>query len=174
MYKARLEAVEVSGSNPYIYFNMQLQAIIKSGMSQVAEEMMWVPTLGGQLRGGPGVCELTHWASSPGTDTAAMPLTMKKFVTHATCHDSLELQEQETYLIMGQTSDLWRVKSECVGASCCPGDSGLGPLPYHSPVPSVKISTASVSRSLGSESCTEQRCRLCTAQLQGTPFTETL
>ncbi|XP_036097111.1 complement C3-like [Molossus molossus] len=77
VYKARLEAVEVSGSNPYIYFNMQLQAIIKSG-----------------------------------TDTAAMPLTMKKFVTHATCHDSLELQEQETYLIMGQTSDLWKVKSD--------------------------------------------------------------
>lgn len=77
VYKARLETVEASASNPYIYYNMQLQGIIKSG-----------------------------------TDIAAMPLTMKKFVTHATCHDSLELQEQETYLIMGHTSDLWRIKSD--------------------------------------------------------------
>ncbi|XP_026941819.1 complement C3-like [Sagmatias obliquidens] len=76
VYKARLESVETSASSPYIYYNMQLQAIIKSG-----------------------------------TDSAK-PLTMKKFVTHATCHDSLGLQEHETYLIMGQTSDLWRVKSE--------------------------------------------------------------
>ncbi|KAJ8798181.1 hypothetical protein J1605_016814 [Eschrichtius robustus] len=76
VYKARLESVETSASSPYIYYNMQLQAIIKSG-----------------------------------TDSAK-PLTMKKFVTHTTCHDSLGLQEHETYLIMGQTSDLWRVKSE--------------------------------------------------------------
>ncbi|XP_029074457.1 complement C3-like isoform X5 [Monodon monoceros] len=76
VYKARLESVETSASSPYIYYNMQVQAIIKSG-----------------------------------TDSAK-PLTMKKFVTHATCHDSLGLQEHETYLIMGQTSDLWRVKSE--------------------------------------------------------------
>ena len=44
-----------------------------------------------------------------------MPNTMKKFVIHATCIDSLDLQEQESYLIMGQASDLWRVKLECVG-----------------------------------------------------------
>lgn len=78
---------------------------------------------------------LILWASSsPGTDSVT-PLTMKKFVSHATCHDSLELQEQETYLIMGQISDLWRVKSEYVGASRCPW--GLGPglpsLPQPSP-----------------------------------------
>lgn len=122
------------------------------------------PYWGGAL-GGNSRPVIAHWASSPpGTDIAAMPLTMKKFVAHATCHDSLELQEQETYLIMGHTSDLWRIKSECVWASC-PGDSGPGPLPYHSPVPGTKISTASVSRSLGFESCTEWRCRLCTAQL---------
>ncbi|XP_012496951.1 PREDICTED: complement C3 isoform X2 [Propithecus coquereli] len=48
-----------------------------------------------------------------GTDPA-VPLTMKKFVSHATCHDSLGLQEQESYLIMGQTSDLWRVKSDYI------------------------------------------------------------
>uniref|UniRef100_A0A671ECH2 Complement C3 n=1 Tax=Rhinolophus ferrumequinum TaxID=59479 RepID=A0A671ECH2_RHIFE len=76
VYKAKLDAVEASASNPYVYYNMHLQAIIKSG-----------------------------------TDSAT-PLTTKKFVSHATCHDSLELQEQETYLIMGQTSDLWRVKSD--------------------------------------------------------------
>nr|KAF6349208.1 hypothetical protein mMyoMyo1_011763 [Myotis myotis] len=77
VFKARLEAVEASASSPYTYYNMQLQAIIKSG-----------------------------------TDAAAMPLDMKKFVTHASCHDSLELQEQQSYLIMGRTSDLWRVKSD--------------------------------------------------------------
>uniref|UniRef100_A0A8C9AIU8 Complement C3 n=1 Tax=Prolemur simus TaxID=1328070 RepID=A0A8C9AIU8_PROSS len=76
VYKVRLDSVEVSASNPYIYYNMQLQVIIKSG-----------------------------------TDLA-VPLTTKKFVSHATCHDSLGLQEQESYLIMGQTSDLWRVKSD--------------------------------------------------------------
>ncbi|KAF7465494.1 hypothetical protein GHT09_004039 [Marmota monax] len=42
----------------------------------------------------------------------AMPLSVKKFVTQATCYDSLGLREQESYLIMGLTSDLWRVKSE--------------------------------------------------------------
>lgn len=78
---------------------------------------------------------LILWASSsPGTDSVT-PLTMKKFVSHATCHDSLELQEQETYLIMGQISDLWRVKSEYVGASRCPWGLGLGlpSLPQPSP-----------------------------------------
>uniref|UniRef100_G3T2J6 Complement C3 n=1 Tax=Loxodonta africana TaxID=9785 RepID=G3T2J6_LOXAF len=73
VYKARLESVEVSDSNPYVYYNMQLQAIIKSGTDLV------------------------------------QPLTMKKFVSHATCQESLGLQEQEAYLIMGQASDLWRV-----------------------------------------------------------------
>lgn len=77
----------------------------------------------GQTRAG------SHTGSPPGTDSAT-PLTMKKFISHATCHDSLALQEQETYLIMGQTSDLWRVKSEYVGASCCPWNSDLDPLPY--------------------------------------------
>nr|XP_031545441.1 complement C3 isoform X2 [Vicugna pacos] len=76
VYKARLESVETSTSNPYVYYNMQLQAIIKSG-----------------------------------TDSA-IPFKRKKFISHATCYDSLGLQEHETYLIMGQTSDLWRVKSE--------------------------------------------------------------
>ena len=46
MYKASLESVETSDSNPYIYYNMKLQAIIKSGMSKVAEEMVWEPTPG--------------------------------------------------------------------------------------------------------------------------------
>ncbi|XP_073743766.1 uncharacterized protein [Callorhinus ursinus] len=55
-----------------------------------------------------------------GTDSA-VSLTMKKFISHATCHDSLGLQEQETYLIMGQISDMWKVKSECVGAPAVPG-----------------------------------------------------
>uniref|UniRef100_A0A8C0ZZL4 Complement C3 n=1 Tax=Castor canadensis TaxID=51338 RepID=A0A8C0ZZL4_CASCN len=45
-----------------------------------------------------------------GTD-AVVPLTMKKFVSHATCYDSLGLKEQESYLIMGQTSDLWKVET---------------------------------------------------------------
>lgn len=63
---------------------------------------------------------------------------MKKFVSHATCHDSLELQEQETYLIMGHTLDLWRVKSECVGAPAVPG-LRRGPLPHRSPVPGVTV-----------------------------------
>ncbi|XP_058381406.1 complement C3-like [Diceros bicornis minor] len=76
VYKARLETVEASPSNPYVYYNMRLQVIIKSG-----------------------------------TDSTR-PLAVKKFVSHATCHDSLGLREQETYLIMGQTSDLWRVKSD--------------------------------------------------------------
>ncbi|XP_071069763.1 complement C3-like [Dasypus novemcinctus] len=48
-----------------------------------------------------------------GTDPAT-PLTSKKFVSHATCHDSLALQEQEAYLIMGQTTDLWRVRSDYI------------------------------------------------------------
>ncbi|XP_037674473.1 complement C3-like isoform X2 [Choloepus didactylus] len=76
VYKVRLESVQTSTSNPYIYYNMQLQAVIKSG-----------------------------------TDPAT-PLTVKKFISHATCHDSLGLQEQETYLIMGQRGDLWRVRSD--------------------------------------------------------------
>ncbi|KAM9242670.1 complement C3-like [Dugong dugon] len=76
VYKAWVKSVEVSDSNPYVYYNMQLQDIIKSG-----------------------------------TDFAK-PLTMKKFVSHATCQDSLGLQEQQAYLIMGQTTDLWRVRSD--------------------------------------------------------------
>lgn len=132
VFKARLEAVEASASNPYIYYNMQLQAIIKSGTSQVAEAM------GGSLlwEGQACACSLgIHWVSSPpGTDAAAMPLDMKKFVTHASCHDSLELQEQESYLIMGRTSDLWRVKSEYVGASCALGTQP-GPPPLLQPSP---------------------------------------
>ncbi|XP_004688804.1 PREDICTED: A.superbus venom factor 2-like [Condylura cristata] len=76
VYKVKLEEVETSASNPYIYYNMQLQAIIKSG-----------------------------------TDSA-LPLTRKKFVSHTNCYDALGLQEQETYLIMGQASSLWRIKSD--------------------------------------------------------------
>ncbi|KAF0878995.1 CO3 protein, partial [Crocuta crocuta] len=78
VYKVRLESVQASASNPYIYYHMKLQAIIKSG-----------------------------------TDSA-LALTMKQFVSHATCRDSLGLQEQETYLIMGHTSDLWRVRSHYI------------------------------------------------------------
>lgn len=118
------------------------------------------------------MCPLTYWVfSPPGTDSA-MPLTMKKFISHATCHNSLELQEQETYLIMGQTSDLWRVKSECVGASCCPGDAGLGPLASPGPALGVRISTAPISRSVGFQGCPEWRCRLvhCTSPRNTIPW----
>ncbi|XP_054417986.1 complement C3-like [Pteronotus mesoamericanus] len=73
VYKARLKTVETSASNPYVFYNMQLQAVIKSG-----------------------------------TD-AVLRSAMKKFVIHATCLNSLDLQEEESYLIMGHTSDLWRV-----------------------------------------------------------------
>lgn len=50
VYKARLESVETSASSPYIYYNMQVQAIIKSGMSKVAEERAWGPTPGVPMR----------------------------------------------------------------------------------------------------------------------------
>uniref|UniRef100_A0A8C7EXQ7 NTR domain-containing protein n=1 Tax=Neovison vison TaxID=452646 RepID=A0A8C7EXQ7_NEOVI len=79
VYKVRLESVQSSASNPYIYYNMKLEDIIKRG-----------------------------------TDSA-VSLTRKKFISHATCHNSLGLQEQETYLIMGHALDLWKVKSACVG-----------------------------------------------------------
>ncbi|XP_044111335.1 complement C3-like [Neovison vison] len=75
VYKVRLESVQSSASNPYIYYNMKLEDIIKRG-----------------------------------TDSA-VSLTRKKFISHATCHNSLGLQEQETYLIMGHALDLWKVKS---------------------------------------------------------------
>ncbi|XP_037360259.1 complement C3-like [Talpa occidentalis] len=78
VYKVKLEDMEASESNPYIYYIMKLQAIIKSG-----------------------------------TDSAP-PLTRKKFVAHTSCHDSLGLQKQETYLIMGHTSSLWRIKSDYI------------------------------------------------------------
>nr|XP_035975532.1 complement C3-like [Halichoerus grypus] len=78
VYKVRLKSVKSSTSNPYIYYDMKLEDIIKRG-----------------------------------TDSA-VSFTMKKFVSHATCHDSLGLQEQETYLIMGHTSDLWKVKSDYI------------------------------------------------------------
>lgn len=107
---------------------------------------MCVGPNGGRAR----LCKLTHWVSSPGTDSVKS-LTMKKFVSHTTCHDSLGLEENETYLIMGQTSDLWRVKSECVGRGvlCYTKDSDLGSLPDPSPVFDVKTSTVPVNRSLG-------------------------
>lgn len=133
----------------------------------------WGPTLaGGQCGGGPGVCPLTHWVfSPPGTDSAT-PLTKKKFISHATCHDSLELQEQETYLIMGQTSDLWRVKSECVGASCCPRDAGLGPLTSLAQ-PLVSESLLHLSAGvLGFKAALNGGAGLYTAQVQGTAFTQ--
>ncbi|XP_077915591.1 complement C3-like [Halichoerus grypus] len=76
--EVRLKSVKSSTSNPYIYYDMKLEDIIKRG-----------------------------------TDSA-VSFTMKKFVSHATCHDSLGLQEQETYLIMGHTSDLWKVKSDYI------------------------------------------------------------
>ncbi|XP_062966084.1 complement C3-like [Cynocephalus volans] len=99
VYKVRLEAVEDSASSPYIYYNIQLQDIIKSGIWEVTEERLWGPDL--EVLPGMG------WSTDPATS-----LAMKKFVSHATCHDSLGLQEQESYLIMGQTSDLWRVKAD--------------------------------------------------------------
>ncbi|XP_055975825.1 complement C3-like [Sorex fumeus] len=76
VYKVRLESVGTSASNPYIYYNMQLQTIIKTGSDSVK------------------------------------PLTMKKFISHATCQDVLQLHENQTYLIMGHTSDLWRIQSD--------------------------------------------------------------
>lgn len=130
VYKTSLESVETSDSNPYIYYNMKLQAIIKSGMSREAEEMVWGPTPGvptwGQAR---PMQANTRWLSSPPGTDSARPLTVKKFVTHTTCRDSLGLQEHETYLIMGQISDLWRVKSECVaGGLLLPWGLRPGPL----------------------------------------------
>lgn len=64
-----------------------------------------------------------------------MSLTRKKFISHATCQNSLGLQEQETYLIMGHALDLWKVKSTCVGAPAVPGLRREGPpsLPKSSP-----------------------------------------
>lgn len=56
VFKARLKTVEASASNPYIYYNMQLQAIIKSGTSQVAEAM------GGSLLWGRARPVHAHWA----------------------------------------------------------------------------------------------------------------
>ena len=38
VYKVRLESVKASTSNPYIYYNMKLQAIIKGGMFKGTEE----------------------------------------------------------------------------------------------------------------------------------------
>ncbi|XP_045347005.1 complement C3-like [Leopardus geoffroyi] len=87
VYKVKLESVKASTSNPYIYYNVKPQAIIKSVVC---------PT--GQKR--------------QGTDSA-LALARRKFVSHATCHDSLGLQERETY-IMGHTSDLWRVQSHYI------------------------------------------------------------
>lgn len=98
-----------------------------------------------------------------------MSLTRKKFISHATCHNSLGLQEQETYLIMGHALDLWKVKSACVGAPAVPGLRRGAPLPYPSPVPSVNNSyqhLSPISRSLRFQGCPEGRCRLRTAQLQ--------
>lgn len=83
---------------------------------------------------------------------------MKKFITHATCYDSLELQEQETYLIMGRPSDLWRVKSEYVGASCALGTQP-GPPPLLQPSLWCQNLYCICQRSLGFESHTEWRCR---------------
>ncbi|XP_049643939.1 complement C3 alpha chain-like isoform X2 [Suncus etruscus] len=76
VYKVRLEDVETSVTSPYIYYNMQLETVIKTGSD------------------------------------AAKPLSWKKFVSHATCQDALELQEHETYLIMGRVTDLWRIQSD--------------------------------------------------------------
>lgn len=76
VYKVRLEDVENSATNPDIYYNMQLQAIIKSGSDMVK------------------------------------PLSKKKFLSHATCQDSLALREHETYLIMGHVTDVWMVQSD--------------------------------------------------------------
>ncbi|GAB5567701.1 complement C3-like [Prionailurus iriomotensis] len=44
---------------------------------------------------------------------SALALAGRKFLSHATCRDSLGLQEWETY-IMGHTSDLWRVQSHYI------------------------------------------------------------
>ncbi|XP_043441843.1 complement C3-like [Prionailurus bengalensis] len=87
VYKVKPESVKASTSNPCIYYNVKPQAIIKSVVS---------PT--GQKR--------------QGTDSA-LALAGRKFLSHATCRDSLGLQEWETY-IMGHTSDLWRVQSHYI------------------------------------------------------------
>lgn len=83
---------------------------------------------GSHCGGGPDLHTLPHWVSSPPGSDAVMPNAMKKFVIHATCLDSLDLQEQESYLIMGQTSDLWRVKSECVVPPAALGTQAWVPL----------------------------------------------
>lgn len=124
---------------------------------------MWLCS-GGPSTGEGLVCTYSHARSLPGTDLA-MPLSVKKFVTHATCYDSLGLQEQESYLIMGQTSDLWKVRSECVGDSWCPRESGLDAPPYPCQ-PSVPLFLLGLSAGgLGCQGHPEWRCRLCTAQL---------
>lgn len=129
MYKVKLEAVEASASNPYIHYSMKLQAVIKSGMSQVTGEEV-LPCPGGCPRVTWGQsCTCSHTGSLPGTD-AVVPLTMKKFVSHATCYDSLGLKEQESYLIMGQTSDLWKVETKCVWRGLL---TGFPSLPRPSP-----------------------------------------
>lgn len=114
-----------------------------------------------------------HHVSSPGTDSA-LALTMKQFVSHATCRDSLGLQEQETYLIMGHTSDLWRVRSQYAEGPLLSQDSGVDPFPHPGPIPDVNTSHQRLSpnsRSLGFLGCPEGTCMLCTAQFQRTPFT---
>ncbi|XP_021568079.1 complement C3-like [Carlito syrichta] len=57
------------------------------------------------------ICHKDVCRCAEGTDPAT-PLTSKKFICHATCQDSLGLQEQASFLIMGRTSDLWKVRSD--------------------------------------------------------------
>lgn len=58
-------------------------------------------------------CAHSYAPCPPGSD-AAKPFSKKKFVSHTTCQDALELQEHETYLIMGRVTDLWRIQYEYV------------------------------------------------------------
>lgn len=98
MYKTSLESVETSHSNPYIYYNMKLQAIIKSGMSRGGKRRC------GGLHRGPNVGAGQAHASEhtlaliSSRHRLCQTPTAKKFVTHTTCRDSLGLQEHETYL----------------------------------------------------------------------------
>ncbi|XP_074241796.1 complement C3 alpha chain-like [Saimiri boliviensis] len=69
-YKTKLESVKVSASNPYVYYNMQLEDIIKSGVSQVTKAesqcgvMLEVHPGGPSVREGP-TSACTHTGHGP-------------------------------------------------------------------------------------------------------------
>nr|XP_054105911.1 complement C3 alpha chain-like [Callithrix jacchus] len=67
VYKTKLESVEVSAANPYVYYNMQLEDIIKGGILQRGIPV-WShagsPPWGSQCEGGSNLCMHTHWVFS--------------------------------------------------------------------------------------------------------------